>query len=225
VKAVYESPWHNPFLAWAVGAVFLVVLARRLPFFFAFSLLFAVEIMADALLTGGWSPLGGGASTAASVFAVVFVVLGDWRYFLLLERYAWRVPARLPLGLASLAASLLVPLASMALVRAGPASWQGSARVLFLVYELLFAALAAGLRLRLRAWGRPRLDPTLRPWLAALTDFELVQYAGWAAADALLLLGFDDVGFALRLAPNVMYYALFLPFAWWRAPREVKGAA
>ena len=97
MKAVYESPWHNPFLSWVAGAVFLIVLARRLPFFHAFALLFTVEIMADALLTGGWSPLGPGASTAASVSAVAFVVLGDWRYFLLLERYAWRVPARLGL--------------------------------------------------------------------------------------------------------------------------------
>ena len=225
MKAVYESPWHNPFLSWVAGAVFLVVLARRLPFFHAFALLFTAEIMADALLTGGWSPLGPGAATAASVSAVAFVVLGDWRYFLLLERYAWRVPARLPVGLASLLASLVVPLASMGLVRFGPASWQGSSRVLFLVYELLFALLAAGLRVRLRAWGWPRLDPTLRPWLVALTNFELVQYAGWAAADVLLLLGYDDFGYALRLVPNVMYYALFIPFAWWRAPREVKGGA
>lgn len=224
MKAVYDSPWHNPVLFLVTGVLFLVVIARGLPFFRAFSLLFAVEIMADALLTGGWSPLGPAPSTAASAFAVVFVVLGDWRYFLLLERHAWRVPARLPLGLASLLASLIVPLSSMAIVRLGPAPWRASSRTLFLVYELLFAALAAGLRLRLRGRPWPRLDPALRPWLTALIEFELVQYACWALADVLLLFGFDDSGYALRLVPNIMYYALFLPFAWWSAPREVRAS-
>ncbi len=224
MKAVYESHWHNPILFLVAGVAFLVVLARQLPFFRAFALLFTVEIMADALLTGGWSPLGPGHATAASAFAVVFVVLGDWRYFLLLERHAWRVPARLPLGLASLLTSLVVPLASMAIVRLGPPSWQASSRTLFLAYELLFAVLAGFLRLRLRAWAWPRLDPALRPWVVALTDFELVQYAGWALADVLLLFGFEGAGYALRLVPNIMYYALFVPFAWWAAPREVRAS-
>ncbi|HEU4538960.1 MAG TPA: hypothetical protein VFS00_32795 [Polyangiaceae bacterium] len=223
MKAVYESPWHNPALFLLTGAVFLVVLAWGLPFFRAFALLFTAEIMADAFLTGGWSPVGQG-TTAASAFAVVFVVLGDWRYFLLLERYAWRLPARLPLGLVSLVASLFVPLTSMALVRLGPESWRASSRVLFLVYELLFAALALGLRLRLRAGAWPRLEAPERPWIVALTNFELVQYVGWALADVLLMLGAEDVGYGLRLVPNVMYYSLFLPFAWWRAPREVRAS-
>jgi hypothetical protein len=223
VKAVYESPWHNPALFLATGVVFLVVLSWGLPFLRAFALLFTAEIMADAFLTGGWTPVVPG-STAASAFAVLFVVLGDWRYFLLLERYAWRVPARLPLGLASLVASLVVPLTSMALVRFGPPSWRESSRVLFLAYELLFAAIALGLRLHLRARGWPRLEPSVRPWVVALTNFELMQYVGWALADILLMLGAEDVGYALRLVPNVMYYALFIPFAWWRAPREVRAS-
>jgi hypothetical protein len=224
VKAVYESPWHSPILFLVTGVVFLVILARQLPFFRAFAVLFTVEIMADALLTGGWSPLASGPSAVASAFAIVFVVLGDFRYFLLLERHAWRLSARLPLGLASLLTSLIVPLSSMAIVKAGPAAWQASPRTLFLVYELLFAALAALLRLRLRGAGFARLEPAHRPWITALTNFELVQYVGWASADVLLLLGAEDAGYALRLVPNVMYYALFVPFAWWRAPREVQAS-
>ncbi|HEU4407015.1 MAG TPA: hypothetical protein VFS43_17230 [Polyangiaceae bacterium] len=221
MKAVYESPWHNPILFLAVGAAFLIIVARQLPFFRAYAVLFTIEIMADALLTGGWSPLAAG-SKAASAFAVFFVVLGDWRYFLLLERQAVRPHARVPLGLLSLLASLVVPVSSMAIVQAGPESWRASSRTLFLVYELLFAALAALLRLRLKAWAFPKLDPTQRPWVVALTTFELAQYAGWALADIVLLFGVEDLGYALRLVPNIMYYALFLPFAWFSAPREVR---
>jgi hypothetical protein len=221
VKAVYESPWHNPIFFLAVGAAFLIVVARRLPFFRAFAILFTLEIMGDALLTGGWSPIAPG-SKAASAFAVFFVVLGDWRYFLLLERHVWRLPARLPLGLVSLLTSLVVPVSSMAIVQALPQNLRNPPRDLFLVYELIFAVLAALLRMRFRARAPQQLDPTLRPWVVALTDFELAQYAGWALADILLLLGAEDIGYALRLVPNIMYYALFIPFAWWSAPREVR---
>jgi hypothetical protein len=221
VKAVYESPWHNPILFLAVGATFLVIVARRLPFFRAFAVLFTLEIMADALLTGGWSPLAPG-SRAASAAAVLFVVLGDWRYFLLLERHAWRLPARLPLGLVSLLASLAVPISSMAIVQAVPEPWRSPPRDLFLIYELLFTGVAAIVRLRLRGRPAAQLDPTVRPWVVALTDFEIAQYAGWALADVLLLLGAEGVGYGLRLVPNIMYYALFVPFAWWSAPREVR---
>jgi hypothetical protein len=107
VKAIYDSHWHNPILFLVAGVAFLAfAVARGLPFLRAYALLFTIEIMTDALLTGGWSPLGQGAS-AASALAVIFVVLGDWRYFLLLERYARRRPGRLPLGLLSLLASLV----------------------------------------------------------------------------------------------------------------------
>ena len=53
-----------------------------------------------------------------------------------------------------------------------------------------------------------------------LTQFEIAQYVLWAGADVVILSG-HDVGYLLRLLPNAMYYALFVPFAWWSAPEEL----
>jgi hypothetical protein len=52
-----------------------------------------------------------------------------------------------------------------------------------------------------------------------VASFEIVQYALWALADVLILSGMSW-GFLLRIVPNSLYYAFFLPFVWWTAPRE-----
>jgi hypothetical protein len=41
--------------------------------------------------------------------------------------------------------------------------------------------------------------------------FAATYYALWAFADALILAGFD-AGWALRMLPNQLYYALSVPF-------------
>jgi hypothetical protein len=43
----------------------------------------------------------------------------------------------------------------------------------------------------------------------------------WASADVIILAGVD-AGFGLRLAPNIMYYVGFVPFAWLTAPEELR---
>jgi hypothetical protein len=55
-----------------------------------------------------------------------------------------------------------------------------------------------------------------------LTDFELVLYVGWALSDVVILVG-HDVGYLFRLVPNVLYYAVFVPFALRSAPAEVRS--
>jgi len=40
-------------------------------------------------------------------------------------------------------------------------------------------------------------------------------YALWAAADLLIVAGFD-AGWAVRLVPNQLYYAWYVPFVYWR---------
>jgi hypothetical protein len=61
---------------------------------------------------------------------------------------------------------------------------------------------------RLRACGEPA-----RRAVFALTGYEIVQYALWATADVVILWAKSDAGFAIRLVPNLMYYAFFVPFA------------
>ena len=73
------------------------------------------------------------------------------------------------------------------------------ARVLFLVYEIGFFLLT----LALLKW-HPQLQKT--PWLRRVSFFVLVYYGLWASADLIILTTQSDLGFALRVVPNVLYY-------------------
>ena len=57
MKAIYDSAWHHPFAAYVAGLVLLFAIARRLPFLYAYLVVFLVEILADAVATGAWSPI------------------------------------------------------------------------------------------------------------------------------------------------------------------------
>jgi hypothetical protein len=224
-QAIYDSPWHNPVLFLAAGAVLLLAVARRLPFLYAYLVLFGVQLMLDAYLTGGLSPLLPQHEALIGTVAVPFVILGDARFFLLLERYT-RAPIDAPTPraawLAAAAWSFLVPVVSYALRTAVPHPFAES-RWLFLSYELLFVPVAAAWRFVLvpRRLAGERPDAPRRRWLTRVADFELGMYASWAFADVVILRG-SDLGFALRLVPNVMYYALFLPFVWLTAPKDAR---
>lgn len=215
-ERIYAHPLHNPGFFWLVGLPVLIFLLRRLGErgsnrrFVLFGVAFQIAILLDAALQGELSPLTGATRTAVSI---AFVILGDLRFFLLLERFG-RAPAA-PLW-RPLASSLAVPVASTLarpLLGSDP-------RQLFLLYELTFALIAVvvlGVVL-----PRRDLDPPVRRWMTRLTCYELVQYLGWAAADVLILRG-HDVGYLLRLLPNGMYYAGFIPFAWLTAPRPLRS--
>lgn len=221
-QAIYESPWHNPAAFWALGVAFLAWWMRRKAFLVAYFALFVVEILADTLATGGLSGLR---PPWATPISIAFVILGDFRYFLLVERFAWR-PATTPhddtapSAWASAAAlSLVVPVASSIANRA-LAGRVVDVRWTYLTYEVMFLAFALALRFAILPKRLAALAPEVRAWLLAVTSFEIAQYALWASADIVILAG-ADAGFALRLAPNAMYYAIFLPFVAWRAPAEV----
>ncbi|MCW5833106.1 MAG: hypothetical protein KIS78_11960 [Labilithrix sp.] len=51
-----------------------------------------------------------------------------------------------------------------------------------------------------------------------LAAFFGLTYALWAGADVLLLATSADVGYGLRIAPNVLYYVLFVPYVLKLAP-------
>lgn len=223
-RAIYDSPWHNPALIWAAAVVFLALWMRKKPFLVGFFALFTVEILADALATGGWSPLSLLKSPLTTPIAIAFVILGDFRYFLLVERHAIQ-PARRPADAtpmrawaSAIALSFIVPVASAIAQRELPKG--AGLHATFLVYEVMFLALALALRF---AWLPRRLEPVpapIRAWLLRVTTFEIAQYALWATADVIILAGID-AGFALRFVPNLMYYAAFLPFVARTAPPEV----
>src|SRR5262245_37961691 len=142
-QSIYDSHWHHPALFWAAGALFLAIWARKKPFLTAFIALFIVEILADALFTGVWAPPILRGSAWATPIAIAFVITGDFRYFLLVERFARRPDAK-PMDATAVSAwvtaaalAFLVPVASTIATRLYPASLSGS-RWTFLTYESMF---------------------------------------------------------------------------------------
>lgn len=216
-RGISDSAWHHPGLAFVLCAIAAVVVMVRVPkgslrrALLAFTALTAL----DAWLTGAWMPLPPGSQLAQNV-SIAFVILGDLRLFVLLERFRndrrWTVAIALAVVL-----SFVVPIAQAIAIRAAPDTFHELRRI-YLVYETFFVALAAVL-LALRYPSRAAKSPELAWYSTSLVVFFLVQYALWVMCDVLILSGFE-FGYGLRLVPNALYYGLFLIFAALKAPRE-----
>jgi len=198
-EAFYASAWQHPLALWlAALAGAAICLARRdlHPSVRRYGLSLTALSLCDAWLTAN-RVFGIGALPAAlaSVVPLFFVLAGDFRYLLLWEA---ATPdgaiAITPRGAArSAALTAIVPiLAQVAAAGREP-------RVLFLVYEIAFCALTAALL---------RWHPNARalPWVRVVSRVVLLYYGLWAAADAVLLTTGADVGYALRVTPNLLYY-------------------
>jgi hypothetical protein len=224
-RAICESPWVATAAVAAASFAALAVWLRRKPFLVAFFVLFTVEILADALRSGSWSPLHLLASPWEDAIGIGFVLLGDFRFFLLIERFARRptggpLDATAPRAWAGAAAlTLVVPVVAAVANRALSGRFS-DVRWTYLIYEALFVVFALVLRLAVLPRRLAALPDAVRAWLLGIAGFEIVQYSLWVLADAIIL-GGADAGFALRVVPNAMYYAIFLPYVAFRAPVEV----
>lgn len=218
MKALYDSGWHHPFAAYLGLAVLAVLLVRapRGTFLFRWAALFGVVLAADATITGAWSPLPSSSPLFAPL-SIAFVILGDARFFVLQERVARPDASMLRVTIVAALTSLVVPVTSTLLRHSLPLDSDG--RWLFLTYELLaFGWVLGTWRGR---YGRRR-DPETRRWLGRVTAIFATLYALWATADVLILWGVE-LGHLLRIAPNVLYYAVFLPATVALAPRAYGG--
>jgi hypothetical protein len=227
---LYASDALAVYALWIVPALFLAWLClspagrgalaspdRDVRFVALYCAAFAVETIVDPFATGPLlRRLGASDGGLGTAVLVLFVLLGDFRVFLLLFRIA--EPAR-PLGSAARDAALwtaIVPLVAFATDRAlrealGP---DLPAQTIWLVYELAFFALALWLRqVRLPAW-LPH-DAARRRALQAIAAYVALYYGLWATADVIVLAGFD-FGWLLRLVPNQLYYGLYLPFVYFQ---------
>jgi hypothetical protein len=149
---------------------------------------------------------------------IVFVLLGDFRVFLLLLALLayTRDDPRLPrvAGEAALW-TLAVPLVAVS-GEAALRSVAGDvpAQSIWLVYELAFVAMALLWRQVVVPARVPADRPRLRAYLRAVLAYVTVYYALWATADVAIMVGGLDVGWAVRIIPNQLYYALYLPFVY-----------
>ncbi len=216
-KAVYDSAWQHPGIAFAAALVFAFALARKVGGHHGLAILLAAEIAADAFFTGTFSPT---APTALGTpVAIAFVILGDLRFFLLVElaARASRPPSFEGLGPPrawgmATAWAFAIPVLSAIPQRLFPSAFT-QLNAVFLVYEAMFVVLALALRFVVLPRRFAGASEPVRRWVFGLALFEIVQYALWSTADVVILAGVE-AGYWLRIVPNALYYAAFVPFAW-----------
>ncbi|MCA9666171.1 MAG: hypothetical protein KC503_11310 [Myxococcales bacterium] len=221
-KAFYSSYLHHPLLLFVGPTLLLFLLVPRLRYLRGYLVAFAIISLVDALVTGpliAWTQLSGPPKTFV---VVLFVILGDLRYFMLVEHFVGSEGARSrarELGVA-LALSLVVPLAAAIPIAT---NMLVALRHIFLCYEVMFLVFALVLRLLVlpRRLARGGADEGTRRWLLLVTHFVIAHYALWAISDVTILGGYD-AGYALRLVPNLMYYGAFLPYVYLTSPRELR---
>jgi len=213
----YHSDLQSLWLLLVVPSLFLLVLLSRgrragdtrSRFLHVYALAFTLETVLDLVATGPFVRVLGLDGALLTGWIFVFVWLGDFRVlWLVFAEWDVAVQDRRAAARRAAAWTCLVPVTTGLLyapvwLRIVEAPAQG----LWLAYEALFAALALWLRSR-----------TASPSARAILLYAFAYYALWAAADALILSGVD-VGWALRVIPNQLYYSLYVPFAWWRCGR------
>lgn len=215
---LYASPIQHPWLLWAAALLGLLTALRRRDltrevrwFCIALTALSLVDAWLTANSVIGFGPLRGPAS---SWVPLLFVLLGDFRYFLFIETAGTDGTIAVTKRALALAAGwmLAIPVSSqLVLFTVG----SDETRVLFLVYEMLFVMLSLGLY----AFYLPRRSKAAS-WTRDVTLFVILYYALWAVADAIILFCGTDEGFLLRMLPNVLYYGGLVPTVAWTAPDQ-----
>ena len=183
-----------------------------------YCLFLGVETILDPIATGPLTRFLGASDTAVgTAILLAFVLLGDFRVYLLMFRLPH--PERgLAVAIREAATwTLLVPITAYAVNRAlHAAAGELPSQTLWLVYEVAFLGVALWMRLHaIAAWTQPGQEP-LRRGLRAVAGYVAVYYALWALADVLILVLGLDAGWAVRVVPNQLYYSFFLPFVFFR---------
>jgi hypothetical protein len=214
----YDSFLQHPLLLWAAALTGLALaLSRRgvsrsvRRFCVALTALSLLDAWLTTTSIPGVGPLTGAAS---SLVPLAFVLMGDFRYFFFIEsaRSDGTLSSSAGIFARSFAWTLVVPVVAQLAIAA---SGSDDPRILFLVYEMLFVFLSIGIF----ALYLPGHSGALR-WTRRVTLYVIGYYALWAGADAIILTSGADMGFALRVVPNALYYGGFVPMLAWTAPRH-----
>ncbi len=216
-ESFYGSALQHPFALWgaALAGTWAALSRRDLhPSLRRYALALGALSLLDAWLTANhvYGLAGPLPQALSGIVPLFFVLAGDLRFLLLVEGGtrdgAVELTPRALVG--ALGLVLVVPLFSQGVLSVLPPPWNG-VRMLFLVYEVAFVVLCAALL---------RFHPGLRraPWLRSLTGYVMFYYTLWATADGVILATGSDLGFGLRLLPNLLYYGGFIAAVAWLAP-------
>ncbi len=216
-ETFYNGPVQHPVFLWiAAGLAMGLCLSRQglHPSMRGYCALLGLLSILDAWLTSAHIfGLGALPPWLASIVPLFFVLAGDLRYLLVVA--AGTADGRLKLRrrsvISALALSVVVPLLTQIVLRALPETMSG-ARFMFLIYELLFA----GLTLALLRWHP---NARSRGWIRLLSWFVVLYYGLWATADLLILGTGSDLGYLLRIIPNLLYYGGLVAVIGLFAPR------
>lgn len=223
--ALYASDLQSVYAPWIVPLAFLAWAASRRPdpastiepararFVRLWAIVFAVETIVDPFATGPLArSLGIAGSSAGTALMVAFVLLGDFRVFLLVLGVSSGARSSPSVALESAAWTLVVPVAAAVTVAILDQVVPGlPGQTVWLVYECYFAALAVYVATRILP---ARTSGPVLAYSSAILAYVTVYYALWATADVLILIGGLDAGWALRILPNQLYYSFFVPFAY-----------
>ncbi len=208
-ETFYNGPIQHPILLW-VSNLFFTVLAlaqlrlrtdestRRLRrFILIWSLISALDAWLSANLVFG---IGALVTPWSSVLPFLFVWAGDLRIFLAMELFSAGFPSQSTkiTWWRPVLACFIVP------VLAGVLTRGQEARVLFLVYEALFLVM-------ITLYGRFTCTAQ-HPSARGIRNLSWGFYSLWVTADVLILTLPDslrDLGFAVRVLPNLIYYGAF----------------
>lgn len=220
-QAIYDSALHSPISIWVANAIVAALVLWKRPRLWPYLVGFAALAAFDVFATAVYAPAALKSAPFYTALTVGLVIAGDYRYFALVELHRDGVPptlARLRPWLVAVPLAFVVPVVSAIPQKLWPERFV-EPRNIFLVYEMCFVVFA----LVLRAWVLPRrlarAPEPVRRWLLEVTSFELTHYALWVVADVVISSG-AAWGHLLRIVPNVLYYAGYLPFVWWRSPRD-----
>ena len=232
---IYKSEWQGTWALWIVPVGFLIYLllsttekdrrASTQPisaFLGGWMLFWTLETLADSFATGPLSRwLGWQGTPAGTGVMLCFVLLGDLRVFQLVFRIGRPEDSFARALRRAIQWTLLVPIVAYGSDQA-LRLWQPAlpGQVLWLIYELCFFAVALYLRnVWIGAQATGSADANQKR-LRSVLSFVAGYYLLWATADMLILgLGLD-FGWAVRIVPNQLYYAFFVPFVWWTLARD-----
>ena len=203
-EAFYESPLQHPILLWLSAVLAMALCAKRRGLDTSlrrYCMALGVLSLLDAWLSSRQIyGIGTLSETLATVVPLFFVLAGDFRFLLFAVsatsggRIEWtRGRTALALGV-----TLIVPLSTQLVLHLLPSSLD-TPRVMFFVYEVAFVALTLCL-LRFHANVRNV------GWVRRVSRFVVVYYSLWATADLIILTTGADIGYLLRVVPNVLYY-------------------
>jgi hypothetical protein len=223
----YQSDAQSVYALWIAPAFFLLywllsrpykrigVEPRAAWFLNVYAPLFMIESVADPYVTGPLLRHFGIEGDAATACMVAFVLIGDFRVYLLLFYVMTPERGAIAAFLRAAAWTMVVPLFAVGALYGLKARYgELPAQSVWILYELGFVAMALFLDLVVIPARLDRRRFEVHQYLRALVRYVALYYALWATADLLIVRRGADWAWALRVIPNQLYYAFWVPFAY-----------